>query len=112
MLLTLAELLPQTRPQKFSKDPPESHSVVGRLNIKFDARLFCGVSLSRGGAKGRLGDTTNNHIASAGRGTVTSNFGGFPLQFRSQFDYATHGSILRAGLNYSLDLAVPVRAKN
>jgi outer membrane immunogenic protein len=47
-----------------------------------------------------------------GNHTVTSNFGGLPLQFRSQFDYATHGSILRAGLNYSLDLAVPVLAKN
>ena len=47
-----------------------------------------------------------------GNHTVTSNAGGFPNQFRSQFDYATRGSILRAGLNYNLDFAVPALANN
>jgi outer membrane immunogenic protein len=47
-----------------------------------------------------------------GNHTVTSNTGALPINqpFRSQFDYATHGSILRAGLNYNLDWAVPIIA--
>jgi opacity protein-like surface antigen len=47
-----------------------------------------------------------------GNHTVLSNFAGGGNQFRSQFDYATHGSILRAGLNYNLDWAIPMLAKN
>jgi outer membrane immunogenic protein len=49
-----------------------------------------------------------------GNHTVTSNTGALPINqpFRSQFDYATHGSILRAGLNYKLDSVIPVVAKN
>jgi outer membrane immunogenic protein len=49
-----------------------------------------------------------------GNHTVISNAGINPLNrpFQSQFDYATHGSIVRAGLNYNLDFAVPVVAKN
>jgi outer membrane immunogenic protein len=47
-----------------------------------------------------------------GNHTVLSNFGGGGNQFRSQFDYATRGSILRAGLNYNLDWGIPMFAKN
>jgi outer membrane immunogenic protein len=42
-----------------------------------------------------------------GNHTALSNASGVGNQFRSQFDFATRGSIVRAGLNYNLDFAVP-----
>ena len=40
-----------------------------------------------------------------GNHTVLSNVAGTGTQFRSQFDFATRGSIVRAGVNYNLDWA-------
>lgn len=47
-----------------------------------------------------------NHTATTNTGVLAIN-----QPFRSQFDFATRGSIVRAGLNYNLDWALPMMAQ-